>query len=522
MAEIVTRLSRSTALSFSEVDNNFLAINAEVELVHANTFIQVPNISGLPASTANGSLVEVADTTDIQLSGLVTGVPVGFTGSNQFTARLKYVQATPTNGVPAPGRWQWIDYDAKDPNSRYSTQSLQTQIADLVAQLAVLEERVRASSAVGDVKFTTMAANPPGWIEANGAVLSRSGYSELFEVFGTRYGAGNGTTTFRIPDYRGVVLRGLDAGRGYDPLRAQGSYQADQNKAQTINPTTSHNITATGSFAYNQNTTALAGAQAVTDVLGTGSTKSVDITVSGTVSVSPIEIAGGDETRVKNIAERAIIKAFSRAANAVVSSADIRLLLHLNGSVNDSSLYQDTPYIDGFHSLPSYSNTPVFFSGQSALFATNTVKWDLGAALVGEFCVDLRLYVNSGATAPNRYVVSLGYTSLEVGQNGSALVERAAPFTSPVGIMSVPAGTVPIGQFVHLAWTRSAVGLQRLYLNGNQIASGSSQAAAVPMEQYFQLGNPFSDFRAQELRLLYKDPYGGQSFTPPTQRYADP
>tara|TARA_R100001509_G_scaffold132729_1_gene86249 strand:+ start:3429 stop:4019 length:591 start_codon:yes stop_codon:yes gene_type:complete len=41
---------------------------------------------------------------------------------------------------------------------------------------------------------------PSGFLECNGANVSRSTYSALFAVIGTTYGAGNGSTTFTLPD----------------------------------------------------------------------------------------------------------------------------------------------------------------------------------------------------------------------------------------------------------------------------------------------------------------------------------
>jgi microcystin-dependent protein len=51
-----------------------------------------------------------------------------------------------------------------------------------------------------------------GWLKCNGAAVSRSTYAVLFAAIGTLYGAGDGTTTFNLPDYRGEFLRGLDDG----------------------------------------------------------------------------------------------------------------------------------------------------------------------------------------------------------------------------------------------------------------------------------------------------------------------
>lgn len=49
---------------------------------------------------------------------------------------------------------------------------------------------------------------PVDWLLCNGQAVSRSTYSELFAVISTRGGAGNGSTTFNIPDLRGLVIYG--------------------------------------------------------------------------------------------------------------------------------------------------------------------------------------------------------------------------------------------------------------------------------------------------------------------------
>lgn len=54
------------------------------------------------------------------------------------------------------------------------------------------------------------APNANTWAECNGAVVSRTGaYSALFAVIGTTYGAGDGSTTFNLPDMRGMFLAGM-------------------------------------------------------------------------------------------------------------------------------------------------------------------------------------------------------------------------------------------------------------------------------------------------------------------------
>ena len=49
---------------------------------------------------------------------------------------------------------------------------------------------------------------PTGFIACDGAAVSRTTYADLFDVIGTTYGAGNGSTTFNLPDARGLVMVG--------------------------------------------------------------------------------------------------------------------------------------------------------------------------------------------------------------------------------------------------------------------------------------------------------------------------
>ena len=45
-------------------------------------------------------------------------------------------------------------------------------------------------------------AVPVGWIELDGAAVSRAAYETLFRIFGTAspFGVGDGSTTFNVPD----------------------------------------------------------------------------------------------------------------------------------------------------------------------------------------------------------------------------------------------------------------------------------------------------------------------------------
>jgi microcystin-dependent protein len=52
------------------------------------------------------------------------------------------------------------------------------------------------------------ASVPSGFLECNGAAVSRSTYSALFAIVGTTYGAGDGSTTFNVPNLADNVAIG--------------------------------------------------------------------------------------------------------------------------------------------------------------------------------------------------------------------------------------------------------------------------------------------------------------------------
>lgn len=82
---------------------------------------------------------------------------------------------------------------------------------------------------------------PTGWLKANGAAISRTTYAALFAAIGTTFGAGDGSTTFNVPDMRGEFLRGWDDARGADSGRGFGTWQDSDNKSHAhTTSTTSH------------------------------------------------------------------------------------------------------------------------------------------------------------------------------------------------------------------------------------------------------------------------------------------
>ena len=65
-----------------------------------------------------------------------------------------------------------------------------------------------ADCPLGTINAFGGATAPEGWMLCQGQAISRTDYADLFAVIGTNFGAGDGSTTFNLPDLRGEFLRG--------------------------------------------------------------------------------------------------------------------------------------------------------------------------------------------------------------------------------------------------------------------------------------------------------------------------
>lgn len=97
---------------------------------------------------------------------------------------------------------------------------------------------ITSLSLTGAVVPFAMSSPPSGWLECNGAAISRTVYADLFAAIGTAWGVGDGTTTFNLPDYRGKFFRGWDNGAGIDGGRVFGDTQGDAiaNHSHNVSP----------------------------------------------------------------------------------------------------------------------------------------------------------------------------------------------------------------------------------------------------------------------------------------------
>ena len=174
-----------------------------------------------------------------------------------------------------------------------------------------------AALPAGAIMMFAGSTPPSGWLQNNGQAVSRSAYANLFAAIGTTYGAGNGTTTFNVPNDTGYFWRSLNnTGAGIDSGRTLGSTQA----ANVASASGSGSIsgTATGSISVTAPANALlyqGGGAAYTangndeysnlfqsDFTSTGS---ASLGVTGSASVT---VGSGTDNRPANIAYLSCIK----------------------------------------------------------------------------------------------------------------------------------------------------------------------------------------------------------------------
>ena len=180
----------------------------------------------------------------------------------------------------------------------------------------------------GSVHMMATTTVPSGYLECDGSAISRTTYSDLFSTIGTAFGAGDGSSTFNIPDLRGEFVRGWDNSKGTDSGRNFGTSQSDQN-AQ-------HNHTATTTVGSHTHTYAFAqgsgggvgndfGSSGITSVTQSGgrlaeleqsggndgqdlrgyTAETDDTTPTGSTTIAN---QGGSEARPRNIAMMYVIK----------------------------------------------------------------------------------------------------------------------------------------------------------------------------------------------------------------------
>lgn len=144
--------------------------------------------------------------------------------------------------------------------------------------IAAIAAATTGGAVTGDIKMAAGSAPQTGWLLCDNSAVSRTTYSALFALIGTTYGAGNGTTTFNVPDLRGRAPIGAGTGIEHiapnptDPLTARtlGAYYGLETASDTGNATvTIGDTAATGTVSVTMNTFTPSGTVSAPTFTGT-------------------------------------------------------------------------------------------------------------------------------------------------------------------------------------------------------------------------------------------------------------
>jgi microcystin-dependent protein len=204
------------------------------------------------------------------------------------------------------------------PTSEYKDGSPLTAQA-LTDNFTYLQNEIAAAVPPGTVVAFAGPVVPTGWLLCDGSPVSRTTYAGLFSAVGTVSGSGDGATTFNLPDYRGMFLRGVDTGdpnhrdpdssgrtaaaNGGNVGSAVGSVEAAAFASHShgvTDPGHHHGLYPSGPPGNGVNSTSSENANGDIDY---GNTYSASATTGIT-----IQAAGGSETRPVNAYVNYIIK----------------------------------------------------------------------------------------------------------------------------------------------------------------------------------------------------------------------
>lgn len=196
---VVVRVSGGTANLTTVVGNDELA-NPEFP----------PSQNTLAAGETFDPLTNIDLSTDVVLASIYRQSNQNITTSRITDRRLMVTSSIVNQGTTAPSAGEGykgsLYYRTNIPEG---TTASGVYVKNSLGTWIELAQNTGPQIPVGSViAWLSTSSVPTGYLEANGQTVSRSTYSELFSVFGTKYGAGDGSTTFALPNLNAKHLKG--------------------------------------------------------------------------------------------------------------------------------------------------------------------------------------------------------------------------------------------------------------------------------------------------------------------------
>ena len=218
--------SATTATQLKDIADKLVAAAGSVTVTPAWA-----SVTGKPTTLAGYGITDAA----LAARNIVAGN--GLTGGGNLTADRTLTMGTPgtlngasTNAVSTTSHTHKVDAATETVAGLVELATPAEAKAGTDPGRAVtpkgLADTLGEHVPTGTVIMFSTSALPAGYLKCDGSAVSRTVYAKLFAVLGTLYGAGNGSTTFHLPDLRGEFPRFWDDARGIDPSRACGSWQS--------------------------------------------------------------------------------------------------------------------------------------------------------------------------------------------------------------------------------------------------------------------------------------------------------
>ena len=164
-----------------------------------------PNDMGTPTTlnTTAKQIVEAINEVLASLNTYKTATNDSITGLTNSKAPKMHASDTPSYGVGTDSQYGHVKLsDSTSSTSGAGAGIAATPAAVKAVQAAVDDLSVALAIPAGVTVPYAGATSPTGWLLCNGQAVSRTSYPRLFAAIGTTYGAGDGSTTFNVPDLR--------------------------------------------------------------------------------------------------------------------------------------------------------------------------------------------------------------------------------------------------------------------------------------------------------------------------------
>ena len=182
------------------------------------------DLSNKATARSNLNVYSKSETyTKSEVDAMISNIPTENSGSSNVDLSNYYTKADVYNKSEVDGMISDVEDDIANIQptdlSNYYTKSevysktetySKTEVNALIANIPSGGGASASLNVVGDYKMSAQTADHDNWFICNGRAISRTDYSDLFAVIGTSFGAGDGSTTFNLPDFRNKTMWGAN------------------------------------------------------------------------------------------------------------------------------------------------------------------------------------------------------------------------------------------------------------------------------------------------------------------------